>query len=275
MVPTTRWVNCCRRSGWRLALPLAAALTVVVADRADAQFGIGFGFGIGPQTPASVEYLNQRSLISAQNAATNRQNSTFNMGGFANNPNSYVNRRREAALQERFSISDHSRLESRVSPGLATLDLRPRTIRMNPVTGAFEGPNGAPAQPAATDPAAATTEPAAATPPALAAFFNAYQELIWPADAPYHDEFKPLRETSDEASLRTLQEAETQGIASISTVAEARTSLLDYGRPALQYVREHSTSQIADGFHSFLLSLYGSLQQAALVPSSSSPAENR
>jgi hypothetical protein len=46
-------------------------------------------------------------------------------------------------------------------------------------------------------------------------------------------------------------------------VAESRQRLIDYGQPALRYVREHETARIADGFHGFLLSLYDSLAQAA------------
>jgi hypothetical protein len=47
-------------------------------------------------------------------------------------------------------------------------------------------------------------------------------------------------------------------------VAEARQKLLDYGRPALHYVKAHETPRVADSFHGFLLSLYDSLAQAAL-----------
>lgn len=248
-------IRSARLSRWRTPL-LALGVAVAMVGRVEAQFGIGFGFGLGPQTPASVDYLNQRSLISAQNAATNRQNRTFDMGGFANNPNSYFNRRREAALQERFSVSNQRGLDSRISPGLATLDLRPRNARANPITGEFQRPDGAPAP-------AEPVQVASAAP--LDAFFNAYRELVWPSDAPYHEDFKPLRETSDTRTLSTLKETETQGRATVATATQARESLLDYGRPALQYIREHSTTQVADNFHSFLLALYNSIQQSALV----------
>ena len=49
-------------------------------------------------------------------------------------------------------------------------------------------------------------------------------------------------------------------------MTDARAKLLDYGRPALQYIRDNATPRIADTFHLFLLSLYESLAQAATVP---------
>ncbi len=57
-----------------------------------------------------------------------------------------------------------------------------------------------------------------------------------------------------------------KGLARLSTVTDARQKLLDYGRPALQQVREQSTPALADSFHVFLLSLYGNLGAAATVP---------
>ena len=45
-------------------------------------------------------------------------------------------------------------------------------------------------------------------------------------------------------------------------MTEARQKLLDYGRPALKYVRTHETPRVADSFHGFLLMLYDSLAQA-------------
>jgi hypothetical protein len=74
------------------------------------------------------------------------------------------------------------------------------------------------------------------------------------------------RDLSDQASLVVLEEIKQHPAASITTVTEARQRLLDYGRPALQAIRAESTPRIADVFHSFLLSLYESLAQAASPP---------
>ena len=62
-----------------------------------------------------------------------------------------------------------------------------------------------------------------------------------------------------------LDEVKKSGVASIATVSEARQKLLEYGRPALKYIKEHETSPLADSFHIFLLALYDSLAQAANV----------
>ncbi len=55
-------------------------------------------------------------------------------------------------------------------------------------------------------------------------------------------------------------------------MTDARSKLVDYGRPALEYIRDNSTPRIADTFHLFLLSLYDSLGQAATVPRQGGPA---
>ena len=55
-------------------------------------------------------------------------------------------------------------------------------------------------------------------------------------------------------------------------MTDARQKLLDYGRPALQYVRTHETARVADSFHGFLLMLYDSLAQAANPPAATAAA---
>ena len=79
-------------------------------------------------------------------------------------------------------------------------------------------------------------------------------------------ELNEKRESFDAASQTVLAETKKNGAASIATVTNARQKLLDYGRPALQYVRAHETPRIADTFHLFLLSLYESLAQAVNAP---------
>jgi len=97
----------------------------------------------------------------------------------------------------------------------------------------------------------------------LASFYDPQGQLAWPADSPTSGELKEKRATFDQASHVVLDESKKSGVASMATVTEARQKLIDYGRPALQYVRGHETARLADTFHLFLLSLYESLAQAA------------
>ena len=96
----------------------------------------------------------------------------------------------------------------------------------------------------------------------LASFYDAEGQIVWPADSPVAGDLKEKRSVFDQASQLALAETKKSGVASIATVTDARQKLLDYGRPALQYVRTHETPRVADGFHLFLLSLYESLAQA-------------
>src|SRR5262249_18107394 len=96
----------------------------------------------------------------------------------------------------------------------------------------------------------------------LASFYNEKDQLIWPGDAPTDGEFKEKRSAFDKASHAVLEETKKGGVASIASVTEARQKLLEYGRPALQFVKTHETPRVADSFHGFLLSLYDSLAQA-------------
>ncbi len=100
----------------------------------------------------------------------------------------------------------------------------------------------------------------------LTSFFNAQNQLIWPADAPVAGDLKAKRDAFEQVCQKVLQEVKQNGVASIASVTEARQKLIEYGRPALKYVREHETPRVADAFHVFLLSLYDSLAQAAGGP---------
>ena len=97
----------------------------------------------------------------------------------------------------------------------------------------------------------------------LASFYDAEGKLVWPADSPTGGELKDKRAAFDEVSHVVLDESKKSGVASMAAVTDARQKLIDYGRPALQYVRAHETARLADTFHLFLLSLYESLAQAA------------
>ena len=105
----------------------------------------------------------------------------------------------------------------------------------------------------------------------LSSFYNAQNQLAWPGDAPTTDNLKEKSTIVDQASLAVLDEAKKNGVASVAAVTEARQKLLDYGRPALHYVRAHETARLADTFHVFLLELYDSLAQAA-TPSGTATA---
>ena len=109
----------------------------------------------------------------------------------------------------------------------------------------------------------------------ITSFFNRDEVLVWPADSPISGDLGPKRATSDKASLAVLHEYNRQGLASIATATEARNKLLDYGRPALKFLRGHSTVRLADTFHLFLLSLYESLEQATTGPQARRPLNRR
>lgn len=102
----------------------------------------------------------------------------------------------------------------------------------------------------------------------LAAFFDADETLVWPADAPVTGDLGARRQDSDAAALAVLNEVQAHGTSSIESAADARARLLDYGRPALQYLRDSRSTAVAENFHSFLLSLYDALGRAAISPPS-------
>jgi hypothetical protein len=97
----------------------------------------------------------------------------------------------------------------------------------------------------------------------LASFFDDTGRLGWPGEAPVAGDLQAKRDISDQSSLAVLDEKKQHGIASVASVTGARQKLLDYGRPALQEVRNNNTPRVSDTFHLFLLSLYESLAQAA------------
>ena len=93
----------------------------------------------------------------------------------------------------------------------------------------------------------------------MSSFFNTMRQLVWPADAPTGGELAAKRSSSDTKTLEVFDELETHGYALVATATDARIKLIDYGQPALQFMRDNSTPAVADGFHSFLLSLYDSI----------------
>lgn len=229
-----------------LAIPAALLLVTPAESRAQGMgFGMGMNFGGGlwgfesfRTVPSPTNFLNEHALQNARNAGRPASNHAY-----AGNPNAYFHQVREGNFTPRYDVR-------RRSPG---------TSRSRAPATLGQTQNKTPDQP----PAVASATRAAAP---LASFFDASRQLVWPADAPTSGDLKPKRDLSDEASLLVLNEVEEHGRAPIALAADARQRLLDYGRPALQQIRETATPSIADGFHAFLRSLYNSLSASTQSP---------
>lgn len=145
---------------------------------------------------------------------------------------------RDSSFFERYDIDTRLSMESRVArrPSAQTTLVAPRPA--------------APARPAWP-------------PTTLAGFFNAANILVWPPESPVDGDLGTKRTVSDASTLSVLQETQARGYATTSTVAEARMNLLNYGRYALDFLRKSSTTQTADHFHRFLLSLYDIIGRSA------------
>lgn len=210
------------------------------AVEARAQFGIaygGVGFGLGFDfrfhPSPSTTYLNERALVGQRMAQSN--NPTPLRAPQPSGPRGF-----DPTFFQTYDVATRRAMEDQVA--------RRPSRRLPPVTAV-----------AAAPPAPVAVRAAVA----LASFFNQYEELVWPADAPRDDDLLPKRNTSDAASLAVLREQKSQGHATMGLVTDARQKLLAYGRPALARMRERTTTQLSDAFHQFLLSLYDSLQAAA------------
>ncbi len=189
-------------------------------------FGGGFGFGWGiKQAPDPTNYIYQNALVAAGRGYQGPTRTPY-----AGDSNAYFNHVRDNGFVERYNVARRE----------------PSYYRYVPTS---------------------TVAPAPATPEKpslpLASFYDAQGQIAWPADSPTTGELKEKRTTFDQASHVVLDESKKSGVASMASVTDARQKLVDYGRPALQYVRAHETPRLADTFHLFLLSLYESLAQAA------------
>ncbi|WP_165232032.1 hypothetical protein [Aquisphaera insulae] len=239
------------RRGSRWLVPLAALAALgMLPSRAHAQFGMGFGgmgWGIGfNYVPSPTNLINENAMSRAGRAQAPESRNIY-----AGNPNAYINNLRDNSFVPSYSVSRR----------------RPTTER-------------APSRPSPGDQAVAlagTPNPAPAAPVRpqipLASFFDATRRLVWPEESPVDGDLKPKRDVSDQASLQVFLQTLAHGTATLTSVADARQKLLDYGRPALKEVREKSTPRVADTFHMFMLSLYDSLGQVATVadPSTGGP----
>jgi hypothetical protein len=214
---------------------LAMALVPwLVPGRAEAQWGFGIGWGSPAfnYVPSPTDYLNQRALV-----AGSRNSGPASNNVYAGSPNAYYNKIRDNSD----ALGGYYDYETRRSASEARIARAARAV--------------APAAPAK-----GVTTPRPVVP--ISSFFNRDELLVWPADAPISGELGSKRATSDKACLAVLHERNRQGLASIATATEARNKLLHYGRPALTFLRGHSTVRLSDTFHLFLLSLYESLEQA-------------
>jgi hypothetical protein len=223
-----------------LILLIAGVSPCIYAGRAEAQWGYGFdgwGFGWLPyQTPASVQYLNQRAALAGQAAAMNQR---ANLTAPSRPP-------RDVTFFERYDAETRRSMEEGIARRLT-----PLPARITPTT-------PSPSQtPKAVDSPGRTTPSPAVTP--LNSFFNRDDQLVWPSDAPTEGELTAKRAAADKSALAVVKETMARGVATVASATEARSKLLDYGRPALEFVRKNSTVGVADSFHQFLLLLYDAI----------------
>jgi len=214
---------------------LAMALVPwLVPGRAEAQWGFGIGWGSPAfnYVPSPTDYLNQRALV-----AGSRASGPTSSNAYAGSPNAYYNNIRDNS----FSFGGSYDYQTRRPASESRISRSAREI-------------------VSAAPAKETTTPRPVVP--ITSFFDRDEVLVWPADSPINSDLGSRRATSDKASLAVLHEYNRQGLASIATATDARNKLLEYGRPALKFLRSHSTVRISDTFHLFLLSLYESLEQA-------------
>jgi hypothetical protein len=229
-----------RLTTW-LGFGVVSALLAAMSGPARAQYGglgAGWGWGMfGVQPSPSTTMLNQHAL----NRAAAGRTSTRSHSAYSNNPGAYFNRIRDNGFVSHYDVQRR----------------RPPSYQTGRTTVSANREREAP-QPAASAAAAAIAP--------LASFFDASLRLVWPQESPVDGEFREKRDISDRAALAVLTEKQQQGLASITSAAEARQRLVDYGRPALNQLRAVATPPIADSFHRFLLSLYDSLEASASPP---------
>jgi hypothetical protein len=220
-----------KRVGVTIFLAMAALVLGGTAP-AHAQWGFG-GFGWGgfgfKQAPDPTNYIYQNALVAAGRGSQGPTRTPY-----AGNSNAYFNHVRDNGFVERYNVDRRE----------------PSYYRYVPTSASAVPPNPA---------AAAPQKPQLP----LTSFYDAQGQLAWPADSPANGELKEKRAMFDQASHVVLDESKKSGVASMASVTDARQKLIEYGRPALQYVRGHETARLADTFHLFLLSLYESLAQAA------------
>jgi hypothetical protein len=224
------------RRSYLLAIVVATAALELGVSRAhamDMMFGIG-GFNY---VPSPGDFLTQHALLNAGRARGPVSNNVY-----ANNPNAFVNRVRDNGFVPHAGIVD------RRSPGYQASRMRAPSLSL--------ASNNSP-------PPAASTAKAARPVVPIGSFFDVARKLVWPSDAPVEGDLITKRDISDQACLVVSDLVDQHRSAPITSVTYARNRLLEYGQPALQLIRSHTTPRIAENFHQFLLSLYDSLAAAA------------
>ena len=222
-------------------LPILVA-TAALELGATQVHAMGYGFGIMGgfnYVPSPGNFLNQHALLNAGRAGAPVSNNVY-----ANNPNAFIHRIRDNGFVPHAGIVD------RRSPGYQASRWRPQSLSQTS--------NNQP-QPAASS----ATAPARRPVVPIGSFFDASRMLVWPSDAPVEGDLITKRDTSDQACLAVSDLVDKHRSAPITTVTYARQRLLEYGQPALQFIRSHTTPRIAENFHQFMLSLYDSLAAAA------------
>jgi hypothetical protein len=218
-----------------------AAATAAAPSEVHAQWGWGYGgFGMGGQIGnyAIVSNINARSSAAAGHAYAIRQSLPGSGNVYAGNPNSFVNRVRDTSFSERFDVSTRRRIESEVA--------------RNPEVAATAA--GVPPR----------TRPR--TPPILplANFFSAAGQLIWPTSSPIEGPLGSQRAAADASARAVYKEFQARGTAPVGLVTDARLQLVEYGRPAMEFLQKNSSAEVAQAFHTFLLGLYDSLGAVAM-----------
>ena len=216
------------------------------AGPAQAQFfggrggmGFGFGYGLGGYTPASVNLIDRHALQMTSIAAAEKPqplHAAVQSGPRNNAP-------RLPEFGERYGVeSRRLYLEDRYSLGQSggvSAGARPASPGLAPASG--------PARPRFP----------------LTSFFNGERQLVWPSDAPVDGDLKSMRDAADVAAAGVLKETAGGGVATVASVTDARSALLNYGRPALRQVRSADPGGVGDAFDGFLMSLYDALGRAA------------
>ena len=213
-----------------------------------ADFGFGIGFGFQNNAYQDTQFVNSWSLQNAAAAAANRPQA-LTAPRFQSRDEGFI---------ERYDLTTREAMVNRIArnPGREMSTVNPAGVRTAaPTPRATQAPRPAPAL--APEPRPVVL---------LANFFDGERRLIWPTVAPITGDMGKKQETADRAILAVLNQYDLQGLAHLTNVTEARERLLDYGRPALDYVRNQTTPAMADSFHVFLLSLYSNLGLAATVP---------
>ncbi len=230
----------------RVAIVAIAGLISVAGSKAQAQFGIALNADSG-----SLE------LFYDINAAAARlPDPTYDLHTRAMNRAAA----QDVIISEEFSkgnsvpsnsFRDNLRGESRY--GIASRDTASRRA---------VNPNTAPAPRTATAPSAPPPIPV----PSLADFLNREGRMDWPLDASYSGDLAQLRNEADRELVAALRELQRSGKASVGAITSARAKLVVYGQGALQEIRLHRSTQIANGFHAFLMAVYLSLEGTEKTP---------